>query len=101
MEEWLGASVGSSRCCFVCGNSECRTVEVGATTLEIIPEQLFLKALWSLPRGCQTSHRTRGRIKHEPSVAVLAEIIRQVIGVQRTEILNAVDRQPLTHMRPT
>lgn len=44
MEEWLGASVGSSRCCSVCGDSECRTVEVGATTFETIPEQLFLKA---------------------------------------------------------
>jgi len=44
MEEWLGASVGSSRCCSVCGESECRTVEVGGTTFETIPEELFLKA---------------------------------------------------------
>lgn len=44
MEEWLGASVGSSRCCAVCGDSDCRTVEVGARTFETIPEQLFLKA---------------------------------------------------------
>lgn len=44
MEEWLGARVGSSRCCSVCGESECRTVEVGATKFEIIPEPLFLKA---------------------------------------------------------
>lgn len=44
MEEWLGASVGSSRCCSVCGESECRTVEVGASTFEIIPETLVLKA---------------------------------------------------------
>lgn len=44
MEEWLGARVGSSRCCSVCGESECRTVEVGATTFEAIPEKLFLKA---------------------------------------------------------
>ena len=44
MEEWLGASVGSSRCCSVCGESECRTVEVGGTTFEAIPEKLFLKA---------------------------------------------------------
>ena len=55
MEEWLGASVGSSRCCSVCGDSECRTVEVGATTFEIIPEQLLLKAaLVALPRSCRT-----------------------------------------------
>lgn len=44
MEEWIGASVGSSRCCSVCGDSECRTVEVGGATFEAIPEKLFLKA---------------------------------------------------------
>jgi Domain of unknown function (DUF2703) len=44
MEDWLGASVGSSRCCSVCGESECRTLEVGAATFEAIPENLFLKA---------------------------------------------------------
>jgi hypothetical protein len=44
MEEWLGASVGSSRCCSVCGESECRTLEVGISTFEVIPEKLFLKA---------------------------------------------------------
>jgi uncharacterized protein DUF2703 len=44
MEEWLGARVGSSRCCSVCGESECRTVKVGSTTFEAVPEELFLKA---------------------------------------------------------
>lgn len=44
MEEWLGASVGSSPCCSVCGALECRTVEVEGTTFETIPEKLFLKA---------------------------------------------------------
>lgn len=44
MEEWLGASVGSSPCCSVCGTSKCRTVEVGGTIFETIPENLFLKA---------------------------------------------------------
>ena len=44
MEEWLGAGVGSSRCCSVCGTSECRTVEVEGTTFETIPETLFLRA---------------------------------------------------------
>lgn len=44
MEEWLGARVGSSRCCSVCGESECRTITVGATTFEAVPEKLFLKA---------------------------------------------------------
>jgi len=44
LEEWLGARVGSSRCCSVCGESECRTVEVMGATFEAIPEKLFLKA---------------------------------------------------------
>ena len=44
MEEWLGASVGSSRCCSVCGTSECRTVEVEGTTFETIPATLFIRA---------------------------------------------------------
>lgn len=44
MEEWLGARVGSSRCCSVCGDSECRTVEMAGATFEAIPEKLFLKA---------------------------------------------------------
>jgi hypothetical protein len=44
IEEWLGASVGSSPCCSVCGTSECRTVNVDGTTFETIPENLLLKA---------------------------------------------------------
>lgn len=44
MEEWLGAKVGSSRCCLVCGESECRTVKMGAAEFETIPEVLVLKA---------------------------------------------------------
>ncbi len=27
LEEWLGAKTGQSKCCEVCGNAECRTVE--------------------------------------------------------------------------
>jgi hypothetical protein len=44
LEEWLGASSGSSQCCSVCGDSECRTVEVGDEVFEEIPEELILKA---------------------------------------------------------
>jgi hypothetical protein len=44
MEEWLKGRVGTSRCCSVCGESECRTVQVGGTVFEAIPENLFLKA---------------------------------------------------------
>jgi hypothetical protein len=44
MEEWLGANVGSSRCCSVCGESDCRTAEVSGTVFEAIPEKLFIRA---------------------------------------------------------
>jgi hypothetical protein len=44
MEDWLGATVGSSRCCSVCGDAPCRTVEVAGSTFETIPEKLFIKA---------------------------------------------------------
>jgi hypothetical protein len=33
-----------SRCCSVCGDAECRTMEVSGATFETIPEVLFLKA---------------------------------------------------------
>lgn len=44
IEEWLGANVGMSRCCSVCGESDCRTLEVGGRTYETIPEEQFIKA---------------------------------------------------------
>ena len=44
IEEWLHADVGRSRCCSVCGDAECRTVELGDTTFETIPEQLIVRA---------------------------------------------------------
>ncbi len=44
IEDWLGARVGSSRCCTVCGDAECRTVEVGGSEFETIPEDLLIRA---------------------------------------------------------
>lgn len=44
MEKWLNASVGSSPCCSVCGDSECRTMDVDGTTYEVVPEELLVKA---------------------------------------------------------
>ena len=44
MEEWLGASVGMSPCCSVCGDLPCRTLEVAGTSFEAIPEDLIVKA---------------------------------------------------------
>lgn len=44
MEDWLGAQVGMSRCCSVCGDSDCRTLDVGGQRYETIPEELVIKA---------------------------------------------------------
>lgn len=44
LEHWLGASVGASRCCAACGDSDCRTVSVGNQTFETIPARLIVKA---------------------------------------------------------
>lgn len=44
IEEWLGARVASSPCCTVCGDSECRTIELENIVFEAIPSELILKA---------------------------------------------------------
>lgn len=44
IEHWLGGQTGSSRCCNECGDNECRTVEVGGTSYEVIPEELLVRA---------------------------------------------------------
>jgi hypothetical protein len=44
LEEWIGAEVGRSRCCSVCGDADCRTIRVDRTSFEAIPQLLILKA---------------------------------------------------------
>lgn len=44
LEDLLGAKVGHSRCCSVCGESECRTVTVDGETHEGITASLIVKA---------------------------------------------------------
>lgn len=44
IEHWLGGQTGSSRCCNECGDNECRTVEVGGQSYEVIPEELLVSA---------------------------------------------------------
>ncbi len=44
LEEWLGATTGQSKCCEVCGESECRTVEYGGDTHEAVPADLIARA---------------------------------------------------------
>ena len=44
LEEWLGASTGTSLCCSVCGDAACRTLECGNQSYDAIPPQLIIKA---------------------------------------------------------
>ena len=44
LEEWLGGKTGKSKCCDVCGDSDCRTISFGENTFESIPENLVIKA---------------------------------------------------------
>lgn len=44
LEEWLGAKTGSSECCNVCGDNQCRTVDIGEDRFESIPALLIVKA---------------------------------------------------------
>jgi hypothetical protein len=44
LEDWLGGVTGASPCCDVCGDEECRTVDVAGTTYEAIPADLIVKA---------------------------------------------------------
>lgn len=44
LEHWLEGVSGSSRCCNECGDKDCRTLEVGGKTYEVIPETLLMRA---------------------------------------------------------
>lgn len=44
LEEWIGATVGKSQCCDVCGDAECRTISTENNTYETIPENLIVRA---------------------------------------------------------
>ena len=44
LEDWLGATAGSSPCCDQCGDDPCRTVEVDGTTHEAIPADVIVRA---------------------------------------------------------
>ncbi len=44
LEEWLNSKVGKSKCCDVCGDEECRTIDFLGISYEKIPEALIIKA---------------------------------------------------------
>jgi hypothetical protein len=57
MEEWLGARVGMSPCCSVCGDLPCRTLDVDGSSFEAIPEDLIVKAaLLAAARMIEPAH---------------------------------------------
>lgn len=43
-EKWLSATIGQSKCCSTCGDSDCRTVTVEGKTYEAIPVELIVEA---------------------------------------------------------
>lgn len=44
LEDLLNAKTGHSKCCDVCGDEECRTIEAGGTNYETIPAELIVEA---------------------------------------------------------
>ena len=44
LELWLGADTGMSPCCDVCGDAECRTIDLNGTEFETIPARLIILA---------------------------------------------------------
>ncbi len=44
LEEWLGAATGRSKCCTVCGEADCRTIEYVGDTHETVPLELIVRA---------------------------------------------------------
>jgi hypothetical protein len=65
LEDWLGAGLGTSRCCAACGDADCRTVMVDETTFETIPADLIVRAARRAAaalraRGGQPSASARG-----------------------------------------
>jgi tRNA U54 and U55 pseudouridine synthase Pus10 len=56
VEEWLDATVGKSRCCAACGDSECRTVSVGDATFETIPAALIIEAAMRAAARVRSMH---------------------------------------------
>jgi hypothetical protein len=44
LEDWTGGATGHSHCSSVCGEHQCRTVEVNVVAFESVPEWLIVKA---------------------------------------------------------
>lgn len=51
LEELIGASVGGSECCDVCGKEECRTVIIDGKEHEVVPSQTIINAAMKASEG--------------------------------------------------
>ena len=67
LEEWIEAKVGASRCTSVCGDSDCRTVEVNGKSLEVVLQDVLIKAALkaSKARHKRMSHGAARNAAHE------------------------------------
>ncbi|MEM4307660.1 MAG: DUF2703 domain-containing protein [Thermoplasmata archaeon] len=45
LESYINAKTGHSKCCGVCGDEECRTLETDAERYEIIPAEIIIRAV--------------------------------------------------------
>ena len=54
IETWLSGTIGQSKCCSTCQDSDCRTITVDGRTYEAIPADLIVKA--GLLAGAQLFH---------------------------------------------
>lgn len=52
LEDLIGGQTGQSRCCDVCGDNECRTLEVNGESHEVITADLIVKAGLRIASEC-------------------------------------------------
>jgi hypothetical protein len=60
LEAWLGAQVGNSPCCTICGDLPCRTLEVAGSSFDAIPEHLIVQAGLIAAAGAIEPSQTEG-----------------------------------------
>jgi hypothetical protein len=71
LDNWIGAKVGSSRCCSVCGDTDCRTIRVDRTSFEAIPQWLILKAALVAASTLLDDSEDTGRARSCPAQPVV------------------------------
>lgn len=67
LEDLIGANVGGSECCDVCGEEECRTVIIDGEEYEVVPSQMIADAAMSVANGLLASTSCCSPSKREDS----------------------------------